>query len=84
MTWTPPPELAPAQVARVEALLEEVPLATPPRPRRTADMRKPCHVCHSKEGRMGFHHLVPGDDSTTVPVHRSCHRKLHVKSKECA
>lgn len=77
-----PPDLAPAQRARVEQLLTEVPLAPHPRPRGRGDMRKPCYVCHSKDGRMGGHHLVHGDDSTVVPVHRSCHRKLHPKTKE--
>jgi hypothetical protein len=77
-----PPELAPAQRARVEQFLSAVPMAAHPPARRGRNQRAACHVCHRKDGPMGGHHLVHGDDSTVVPVHRSCHRKLHPKTKE--
>lgn len=74
-----PPELAPALRARAEALLAECkPAAHPPlRPGRSK--REPCYVCHKTRGPMGGHHVIPGDDSSVVPVHRGCHRKLHAR-----
>lgn len=87
---TLPEELAPALRARAEQLLAEV---SPPRPvdvrgdrrsREARSERPPCYVCHGTRGAMGGHHVVPGDDSSVVPVHASCHRKLHRKAKAAA
>jgi len=80
-----PPELAPTKRAAVEALLAEVhphvagghQLPTTSRTERSG--RAACCVCRGTRGAMGGHHLVPGDDSSVVPVHPSCHRKLHRK-----
>lgn len=77
MTVNLPEELAPQLREAAEQLLAECKLADHPEPRRTKRERQGCHVCHSRKGRMGGHHLVPGDDSTVVPVHPSCHVKLH-------
>lgn len=80
-----PPELAPAKRAAVEALLAEVhphvagghQLDT--RSRDERNTRGRCYVCKGTRGAMGGHHVVPGDDSSVVPVHPRCHRKLHRK-----
>lgn len=77
-----PPELAPAQRAAVEALLAEVPLAyhrehTYKHTDEPTARGHPCWVCKGKSGPKGLHHLVPGDHSSVVPVHKSCHRSLH-------
>jgi hypothetical protein len=81
-----PPELAPALRERVEQLLAECPPATKPTitHARGRDLRPPCYVCRRTTGRMGGHHVRPGDDTSVVPVHRSCHRKLHTDKRECS
>lgn len=86
MTVQLPEELAPALRARAEALLAEcqqvhAPDVTPKGTREERNGRGACYVCRSLKGRMGGHHLVPGDDSTVVPVHPACHRRLHNKGK---
>lgn len=82
---TLPDELAPALRARAEALLAECHPAAPGEPdsrsREERSGRGACYVCHRRGGAMGGHHVVPGDDSSVVPVHPSCHRKLHRKAK---
>lgn len=87
MTAQLPEELAPALRARAEQLLAE---CSPPRPvdvrgdrrdRQARSGRPPCYVCHGTRGAMGGHHVIPGDDSSVVPVHAACHRKLHRKAK---
>lgn len=85
MTVHLPDELAPALRARAEQLLAETrPADTGTLPTTTREQRSgrgPCYVCGQRRGRMGGHHVVPGDDSSVVPVHPSCHRKLHRKAK---
>lgn len=89
MTVHLPEELAPALRQRAEQLLAECRPAAPTdvrvdvahRSRVERSGRGPCYVCHRQEGAMGGHHLVPGDDSTVVPVHHGCHRKLHRKDR---
>ena len=84
---TLPPELAPALRERAEQLLAA---CSPPRPvdvredqrdRTERSGRPPCYVCHRTGGAMGGHHVIPGDDSSVVPVHPACHRRLHRKDK---
>lgn len=76
-----PPELAPSKRAAVEALLAEVPTTSAPEPQRGSNRRGRCYVCQGTRGAMGGHHVIPGDDSSVVPVHRRCHVKLHRKPK---
>lgn len=82
-----PPELAPTQRAAVEALLAEVPLAlrgTESNRAQVNDHRGACVVCHRTTGAMGGHHRIPGDNSSVVPVHPACHRRLHRKPRRVA
>lgn len=77
MTVQLPPELAPSLRAKAEQLLAECKQAEHPEPTRGRNLRQRCYVCRKTNGKMGGHHLVHGDDSTVVPVHPSCHVKLH-------
>lgn len=85
-----PPELAPAKRAAVEQLLAEVRPHTAanhnldPRDRDQRNARGACYVCHGTRGAMGGHHVRPGDDSSVVPVHPRCHRKLHRRGRTSA
>lgn len=43
---------------------------------RKTIMGRPCAACASTE-KIHAHHLVPGDDSTLIPLCVSCHAKAH-------
>ncbi len=74
-----PEQLAPQQLARVEALLAEVSLTTAPPLHRSSEYRGPrCVVCHGA-GPLGGHHAV---DGSVQWIHRSCHRRLHNRHKQ--
>lgn len=84
-----PTELAPAKRAAVEQLLAEVKVVGShthdlSRSREERSGRPRCYVCGMTGGAMGGHHVRPGDDSSVVPVHARCHRKLHRKPRRAA
>lgn len=80
-----PEELAPALRERALALLSEVKVVGThlhdERPRQDRSERGACVVCHKTGGHMGGHHVRPGDNTSVVPVHPACHRKLHRRGK---
>ncbi len=75
-----PVELAPALRAAAERLMAE---CAPPRRdwgRPRESHRVGCFLCHQHHGRFTWHHLIPDDDTSLVPIHPSCHRRLHRKA----
>lgn len=79
-----PDDLAPSLRAAALALLAEVKIARHPPlhpPKRPPINR--CHFCGG-DGPMVDHHVVPGDHSTIVYAHPSCHRKHHARERRLA
>ncbi len=73
-----PVDLAPSLAEALLRLLTEVPVvAAPALVIDLTDRAPPCVVCH-QGGKLGGHH---GADERIEWIHRSCHRRLHRRSR---